>query len=42
LFASCASHETDHLDGILYKDKVIRMVDPSELEETEEDADNAE
>lgn len=38
LFASCASHETDHLDGILYKDKVIRMVDPSELENDEDDA----
>lgn len=37
LFASCASHETDHLDGTLYIDKVIRMVDPSELEEQEEE-----
>ncbi|MBQ1411580.1 MAG: peptide deformylase [Clostridia bacterium] len=36
LFASCASHETDHLDGILYTDKVIRMVDPSELEEAQQ------
>ena len=37
LFASCACHETDHLDGTLYIDKVIRMVDPSELEEQEEE-----
>lgn len=41
LFASCASHETDHLDGVLYIDKVIRMVDPSELEQTEEEDDEA-
>ena len=33
LFASCASHETDHLDGVLYIDKVIRMVDPDEVEQ---------
>ena len=36
LFASCASHETDHLEGILYTDKVIRMVDPSEIENDDE------
>lgn len=35
LFAVCACHETDHLDGILYIDNVIRMVDPSELEESD-------
>lgn len=41
LFASCASHETDHLDGVLYTDKVIRMVDPSELEQAKEEDDEA-
>lgn len=25
-------HETDHLDGVLFIDKAVRMVDPSELE----------
>ncbi len=39
LFASCASHETDHLEGTLYIDKVIRMVDPSELESDDDEAD---
>ena len=37
LFASCASHETDHLDGTLYIDKVIRMVDPDEVEKEREE-----
>lgn len=37
LFAVCVCHETDHLEGILYTDHVIRMVDPSELEEADED-----
>lgn len=32
LLAKAICHELDHLDGILYTDKVIRMVDPSELE----------
>lgn len=30
LLARCLCHEYDHLDGILYTDKVIRMLDPSE------------
>ena len=32
LFARCLCHEYDHLDGILYTDKVIRMLDPEEYE----------
>lgn len=31
LAAQCASHETDHLDGILFKSKVERMLRPDEL-----------
>ena len=31
LGAQCASHENDHLDGILFKSKVIRMLSPDEL-----------
>ena len=31
-FARAVCHELDHLDGILFKDKVTEMVDPSELE----------
>lgn len=30
-------HEIDHLDGILFDSKIIRVVDPSELEPLEED-----
>lgn len=37
LFASCACHETDHLEGVLYIDKVIRMVDPDEVEQEREE-----
>lgn len=33
LLAIAMCHETDHLDGVIYKDKVTRMVDPEELEE---------
>lgn len=33
LLAIAMSHEIDHLDGIIYKDKVTRMVDPETLEE---------
>ncbi len=29
LTARCICHETDHLDGILFLDKCIRMVDPT-------------
>ena len=30
-------HEIDHLDGILFDSKIIRVVDPSELENEEEE-----
>ncbi len=30
LKARCVCHETDHLNGILFKKRVIRMLDPSE------------
>lgn len=33
LLAVAMCHETDHLDGVLYKDKVTKMVDPKTLEE---------
>ena len=32
LFGRCLCHEYDHLDGILYTDKVIRMLDEDEVE----------
>lgn len=32
LFAQAMCHEFDHLDGILFKSKVIRMLSPDELE----------
>ena len=31
LAAQCADHESDHLDGILFKSKVDRMLAPDEL-----------
>ena len=31
LAAQCADHESDHLDGILFKSKVDRMLSPEEL-----------
>ena len=31
LAAECAEHECDHLDGIVFKDKVERMLSPEEL-----------
>ena len=33
LVARCMCHETDHLDGILFKEHVIRMLDPEEIGE---------
>jgi len=33
LLAVALCHEIDHLDGILFKDKVIRFVDKEEIEE---------
>ena len=32
LLARAFCHEIDHLDGILFKEKAIRMLDPSELD----------
>ena len=32
LAAQCADHENDHLDGILFKSKIDRMLAPEELE----------
>lgn len=31
LAAQCADHENDHLDGVLFKSKVTRMLSPDEL-----------
>lgn len=36
LLAKAFCHEIDHLEGIIYKQKAIRMLDPSEIE-TDED-----
>lgn len=33
LFGRCLCHEYDHLDGILYIDKCIRMLDEDEIEQ---------
>lgn len=35
LLAKAFCHELDHLEGILYKQIAIRMVNPAELEDTE-------
>lgn len=32
IFARCLCHEYDHLDGILYIDNVIEMLDPEDIE----------
>ena len=32
LLARAFCHELDHLDGVLYKDNVIRMLSPDEIE----------
>ena len=32
LIGRCLCHEYDHLDGILYTDKAVRMLDPDEYE----------
>lgn len=32
LFGRCLCHEYDHLDGILYIDKAIEMLDPEDVE----------
>ncbi len=36
LFAQAMCHEFDHLDGVLFKSKVIRMLAPDELEHDDE------
>lgn len=36
LLARCMSHEIDHLDGILFIDKVIRYIEPEEMEEKDQ------
>ncbi len=33
LLARAICHETDHLDGVLYSDKAVRMLTPEEVEE---------
>jgi len=35
LYARCLCHEYDHLDGVLYIDHALRMIDPEELETDE-------
>ena len=35
LLAKAICHELDHLDGIIYTDKVIRMLSPEEIEQDE-------
>ena len=32
LFGRCLCHEYDHLDGILYTDKAIEMLEPEDVE----------
>ena len=36
LFAQAMCHEFDHLDGVLFKSKVVRMLTPEELREMRE------
>jgi peptide deformylase len=36
--AQALCHETDHLDGILFTDKVIRFLDDEELEKMEQES----
>ncbi|MBQ4129262.1 MAG: peptide deformylase [Ruminococcus sp.] len=36
LFAQAMCHEFDHLDGVLFKSKVIRMLSPDELKQDDE------
>lgn len=37
LFAQAMCHEFDHLDGVLFKSKVIRMLSPDELRSADEE-----
>lgn len=32
LVARCFCHELDHLDGVLFKERTIKMIDPSEMD----------
>jgi peptide deformylase len=34
--AHCFCHELDHLDGMLFRDKVIEVIDPEDIEKEEE------
>ncbi|MGM0652454.1 MAG: peptide deformylase [Bacillota bacterium] len=36
LLARILQHEMDHLDGILFTDKAVRMIDPEELQSEEQ------
>ena len=33
LYGRCLCHENDHLDGILYIDNALEMLDPEDIEE---------
>ena len=35
LYAKAICHENDHLDGVLFKEHVIRKVEPHEFDEAE-------
>lgn len=37
LYARCLCHEYDHLDGILYIDNALEMLDPEDVETQEEE-----
>lgn len=39
LTARCFCHEIDHLDGVLFTDKVVRMVDEEEIEKMQREKD---
>ncbi len=41
LLARILQHEMDHLDGILFTDKALRMVDPEELQSEKADDENS-
>lgn len=32
LVARCFCHELDHLDGVIFKERTIKMIDPSEMD----------
>ncbi len=41
LLARILQHEMDHLDGVLFTDKALRMVDPEELQDEEKSEENS-